>query len=148
MVSYIYANLTSTSFSEKGKLEDEKISSIRYKEDDRPLTSFNKRTNRIETKKNDIVTYKMDGKNELYVLAKSGGVSLFDGLSTKVQFGKKDCWWVITQNAKIPPGLIIAKDVFKDSEGNTHYSIEADRDMPLTEYVEKLNVLKQYMRRY
>ena len=75
------------------------------------------------------------------------GVSLFDGMSNKIKLGKKDCWWLITKNAKVEEGLIIAKDVFKDTEGNTHYSIEADRDMPLAEYVEKLRMLKKHMKR-
>lgn len=131
----------------KGKLEEEQISKVRYKEDSRPQKIYNKRIGREEDKKNDIVTYKPKGKNDLYVLAKSGGVSLFDGMSSKITLGKKDCWWTITRNAKLDEGLIIAKDVFKDSEGNTHYSIEPDRDMPLSEYIEKLEKLKKYMKR-
>ncbi|WP_444930923.1 hypothetical protein ACJJIF_03825 [Microbulbifer sp. SSSA002] len=98
-------------------------------------------------KRDDIVTYKISGKNEVYVLAKSGGVSLFDGISSKVQLGPKDTWWVITRNAKLEEGLIIAKDIRKDKEGNTHYSIEAERDMPISEYLEELESLKQYMKK-
>jgi len=33
------------------------------------------------------------------------------------------------------------------SEGDSHYSIEPDRDMPLSEYIEKLGKLKKYMKR-
>lgn len=83
----------------------------------------------------------------MYVLAKSGGVSLFDGMSSKVKLGKNDCWWVITKNAKLAEGLVIAKDISPDSEGNTHYSIEPDRDMLLSEYIEKIEELKQYMKK-
>lgn len=132
----------------KGKLENAQINNVRYQEDDRPQKTYNKRTGREEDKKNDIVTYRPEGKNELYVLARSGGISLFDGLSSKVKLGSKDSWWVITKDAKVDEGLIIAKDVFKDSEGNTHYSIEPDRDMPIAEFIEKLEKLKKYMKRY
>ena len=131
----------------KGKLGDEQIDKVRYKEDSRPQKVFNKASGRSIDKRNDVVTYKPGGKNELYVLARSGGVSLFDGISSKVKLGNKDCWWVITQNTKVEEGLIIAKDVFKDTEGNTHYSIEANRDMPITEYIEKLGKLRQHMKR-
>lgn len=130
----------------KGKLADPQIGKVRYREDDRPNKSFNKRTGREVEKKNDIVTYKMPGKDDLYVLAKSGGVSLFDGMSNKVKLGNKDRWWIITKDAKLEDGLIIAKDVFKDSEGNTHYSIESEWDMLLSEYIEKLEKLKKYMK--
>lgn len=101
----------------------------------------------ILTKRTILLPTNQMGKNELYVLARSGGISLFDGISSKVKLGTKDCWWVITQGAKVDEGLIIPKDLFKDSEGNTHYSIEPDRDMPIAEYVEKLDKLKDYMRR-
>ena len=60
--------------------------------------------------------------------------------------GRVTCWWVITKNAKLEEGLVIAKDMFSDSEGNTHYSIEPDRDMLLSEYIEKLEELKKYMK--
>lgn len=130
----------------KGKLDDQQIGKVRYLEDDRPSKSYNKRTGREEDKKNDIVTYRMPGKDDLYVLAKSGGVSLFDGMSSKVKLGNKDCWWIITKDAELEDGLIIAKDIFKDEEGNTHYSIEPERDMLLSEFVEKLEMLKKYMK--
>ena len=131
----------------KGKLDDEQISKIRYKEDNRPQKIYNQRSKMAEDKKNDIVTYRPTGKDELYVLAHSGGVSLFDGMSSKVKLGQKDCWWIITRGAKLEEGLIIVKDVFKDTEGNTHYSIQPDRDMPISEYIEKLDKLKKYMKR-
>jgi hypothetical protein len=131
----------------KGKLENEQIGKVRYKEDERPQKIYNKRTKSEQNKKNDIVTYKARGSDELYVLAKSGGVSLFDGMSSKIKLGKNDCWWTITRNAKLEEGLVIAKDLFADSEGNTHYSIEPDRDMLLSEYIGKLEMLKQYMKK-
>lgn len=131
----------------KGKLEDDQIGKVRYKEDARPQKSYNSRTRTEQDKKNDIVTYQMNGSDDLYVLARSGGASLFDGISSKVKLGKNDCWWVITRNAELEEGLVIAKDTFVDSEGNTHYSIEADRDMLLSEYIENLEALKKYMRK-
>ncbi len=67
-------------------------------------------------------------------------------MSNKIKLGKKDCWWVITKNARLEKDLVIAKDMFKDSEGNTHYSVEPDRDMLLSEYIEKLDCLRKYMR--
>ena len=130
----------------KGKKSGEQIGKVRYKEDSRPQRSYNSRTKTEQDKKNDIVTYQKGGTDDLYVLAKSGGVSLFDGMSSKVKLGKNDCWWVITKNAKLEEGLVIAKDMFSDSEGNTHYSIEPDRDMLLSEYIEKLEELKKYMK--
>lgn len=132
----------------RGKIDDSQVDKVRYKEDSRPERTFNKIFGKDIDKKNDIITYKINGKNELYVLARSGGVSLFDGMSSKVKLGQKDCWWVITKNAKVDNDLIIAKDVFKDAEGNTHYSIEADRDMTISEYLEKVEKLKQYMKRF
>lgn len=71
---------------------------------------------------------------------------MFDGMSNKVKLGNKDRWWIIPKDAKLEDGLIIAKDVFKDSEGNTHYSIESEWDMLLSEYIEKLEKLKKYMK--
>jgi hypothetical protein len=67
-------------------------------------------------------------------------------MSSKVKPGKKDCWWIITKSAKLEDGLVIAKDVFKDAEGNTHYSVEPDSDMLISEYVGKLDCLKKYMK--
>ncbi|GAB2189623.1 hypothetical protein MAH1_12310 [Sessilibacter sp. MAH1] len=131
----------------KGQHEDQQIGKVRYKEDARPQKSYNKRTKREESKRNDVVTYKMPGQEDLYVLSKSGGVSLFDGISSKVSLSKKDCWWVITQNARLAEGLVIAKDIFKDLEGNTHYAIEPDRDMLLSDFIEKLEELKKYMKK-
>lgn len=131
----------------RGKQNDEQINKVRYKEDHRPQKFFDKRLGAEIDKRNDIITYKMPGKNEVYVLGKSGGVSLFDGMSSKVKLGPKDCWWVITRNARLEDGLIIAKDVVKDKEGNTHYSIETERDMPISEYFEKLASLKKYMKK-
>lgn len=131
----------------KGKQDDEQIGKVRYKEDARPQKTYNKKIKKEIDKKNDIVTYKMPSSDDLYVLAKSGGVSLFDGISSKVNFGKNDCWWVLAQDAKLEEGLVIAKDIFKDNEGNTHYSIEPGRDMLLSEYIEKLEALTKYMKK-
>lgn len=131
----------------KGKHNDEQIGKVRYKEDSRPQTYFDKFTQTEQDKKNDVVTYRLGGNDDLYVLAKSGGVSLFDGMSSKVSLGKNDCWWVITKDAALEEGLVIAKDMFPDAEGNTHYSVEPDRDMLLEEFIEKLNLLKKYMKK-
>ncbi|WP_444885178.1 hypothetical protein [Microbulbifer sp. PSTR4-B] len=131
----------------KGKLDNPQIDKIRYREDHRPMMVKNNRTGEERPKRNDIVTYRMPGSSEPYILAKSGGVSLFDGISSKVPFREgKDAWWIITKDARLEPGLIIAKDMFPDAEGNTHYSIEAEIDMPVSEYFEKLAALKKYMR--
>ena len=131
----------------KGKLDNSLIDKVRYREDHRPMYVENKRTGDKKPKKNDIVTYVKSGTSEIYVLAKSGGVSLFDGMSSKVPFRDgKDAWWIITKDAKLEPGLIIAKDMLADEEGNTHYSIEAEYDIPLQEYLDKLELLKKYVR--
>lgn len=61
--------------------------------------------------------------------------------------GKNDCLWVIMRLAKLEEGLIIAKDMFKDSEGNTHYLVEPGRDMLLSEFIDKLDKLKKYMKK-
>ena len=104
----------------KGKLDDEQIGKVRYKEDAREQKIYNSRTKSEQDKKNDIVTYKVNGSDDLYVLPHSGGVSLFDGMRSKVRLGKKDCWWIIKKNARPEDGLVIAKDIFIDKEGNTH----------------------------
>lgn len=131
----------------KGKMDNPLINKVRYREDHRPMMVKNKRTGEERPKKNDIVTYVQPGTTVTYVLAKSGGVSLFDGISSKVPFREgKDAWWIITKNARLEAGLIISKDMFPDAEGNTHYSIEAEFDMPIDEYLEKLAALKKYMR--
>jgi len=130
----------------KGKMDNPLIDKVRYREDHRPMMVKNKRTGEERPKKNDVVTYKKPGTSEVYILAKSGGVSLFDGISSKVPFREgKDAWWIITKDAKLEPGLIIAKDMFPDQEGNTHYSIETDVDMPMSDYLDKLAALKKYM---
>ncbi|WP_444905446.1 hypothetical protein ACJJIR_11595 [Microbulbifer sp. SSSA008] len=50
------------------------------------------------------------------------------------------------QRCEIGIRIVIAKDMFPDTEGNTHYSIEAEIDMLVSEYFEKLAALKKYMR--
>ena len=131
----------------KGKMDNPLINKVRYREDHRDMVVKNKRTGEERPKKNDIVTYKKPGTSEAYVLAKSGGVSLFDDVSSKVPFREgKDAWWIITKDAKLEPKLIIAKDMFPDEEGNTHYSIEAEEDMPVSDYLDKLAKLRKYMR--
>ena len=131
----------------RGKHDDEQIGKVRYREDSRPQKIYNKKTNSERDKKNDVVTFKIPNSSDLFVLARSGGVSLFDGISSKVSLTKNDCWWVITKEAKLAEGLVIAKDLFADKEGNVHYSIEPDRDMLLSEYIEKLEELKKYMKK-
>ncbi len=131
----------------KGKMDNPLIDKVRYREDHRPMKVRNKRSGEERPKKNDVVTYKRPGTSEIYILAKSGGVSLFDGISSKVPFREgKDAWWIITKDAELESNLIIAKDIFPDQEGNTHYSIEAEVDMPISEYLDKLAALKKYMK--
>lgn len=126
-----------------GKEDDTRIDRVRHLEDDRPLQSTNKR-GIITQKRNEVITYKENG--EVYVLAKSGGVSLFDAMSPKLTLGKKDVWYMVPEAAKIPKDLIIAKDKNPDQDGNYHYSIQPEIDMKMITYQEKLRELIKYMK--
>lgn len=128
-----------------GKDDDNRIKRIRHNEDDRPQTSINKHTGREVAKRNEIITYAEN--NELYVLEKSGGVSLFDAMSPKLKMGNRDCWYYVPQNAKIPEGIVIAKDVEPDANGHFHYSFQPAYNMKLVDFREKLNEIGKQMRK-
>lgn len=128
-----------------GKEDDTRITRIRHNEDERPQTTVNKRTGQIISKRNEIITYSEN--NELYVLEKSGGVSLFDAMSPKLQLGKKDCWYYVPENAKTPDGIVIAKDVEPDAHGHFHYAFQPEYNMKLDEFKAKLAEIGKQMRR-
>lgn len=127
-----------------GKEDDNRIARIRYYEDGRPMTRTDKRTGQVISKRNEIITYKEN--NDLYVLEKSGGVSLFDAMSPKLSLGRSDCWYYVPQNAKIPDGILIAKDVEPDEYGHFHYSFQPGHNMKLSEFQEKLAEIGKQMR--
>ena len=106
---------------------------------------MNKRTGQAISKRNEIITYAEN--NELFVLEKSGGVSLFDAMSPKLKLGNKDCWYYVPQNAKIPKEIIIAKDVESDANGHFHYSFQPAYNMKLKTFREKLAEIGDQMRR-
>lgn len=127
-----------------GSKNDSKISKVRVKEDARPQQRTDKITGELIDKANDIITYAQDG--DLFVLAKSGGVSLFDGISPKLKMSKKDRWYIIPRTTPVPEGVIIAKDIQVDRYGQYHYSLQPAYDMPLKVFQHKLDLLKEYMR--
>ncbi len=128
-----------------GKDDNTRITRIRYNEDDRPRTRINKRTGIAVAKRNEIITYAEN--DELYVLEKSGGVSLFDAMSPKLKMGSKDCWYYVPQNAKIPEGIAIAKDVEPDANGHFHYAFQPAYSMKFELFKEKLSEIGKQMRR-
>ena len=128
-----------------GKADDPRITRLRYNEDDRPQTSINRRTGVSVAKRNEIITY--GEKDELYVLGKSGGVSLFDAMSSKLTLGNRDCWYYVPKDVRIPEGIVIAKDVSPDAHGDFHYAFQPECDMKLTEFKAKLAEIGKQMRR-
>ena len=127
----------------QGKKDDPRLARIRYKEDDRPEQVFNRRLNQHLPKTVEIITYRH--ASDTWVLARSGGVSLFDGPASNLRLGKNDRWWILTRRAKLPEGLVIAKDKQVRSDGLYHYAIQPDRDMPVREFQEKLRKLEKHM---
>jgi len=127
-----------------GTEKDTKISKVRISEDDRPKTRIDKITGDIIHKANDIITYSERG--ELFVLAQSGGVSLFDGISPKLRMSKNSKWYLIPKNTPVPEGIIIAKDVQVDRFGQFHYALQPAYDMSLIAFQKKLLTLAKYMR--
>lgn len=108
------------------------------------MTSINKHTKQVVSKRNEIVTY--GENNKLHVLGKSGGVSLFDAMSPKLTLGKKDCWYLLPKNASIPKEIIIAKDVEPDAHGHFHYVLQPAHDMLMSTFQEKLAEIGSQMR--
>ena len=117
-----------------GKENDNRMTRLRYEEDDRP-----------PPKENDIATYLVG--NILKVQAGTGGISLYDGINHNRRMGRSDRWWCIPKGAKMPPDIIIAKDTEPSAAGLTHYTVEPAVDMPLTDFVEKLKLFAEFMYR-
>ncbi len=127
-----------------GKKDDNRLTRIRHHEDDRPMFQLNRRSRQITSKRSEIITYSKN--NELYVLGKSGGVSLFDAISPKLKLNKNDYWYYLPKTAKIPNKIIIAKDVEPDAYGHFHYSFQPTDDMPMLIFKEKLAEIGMQMR--
>ncbi|VAW66938.1 hypothetical protein MNBD_GAMMA09-1422 [hydrothermal vent metagenome] len=127
-----------------GSKDNTKISKVRIKEDDRPQKRKDRLTGDLVDKANDIITYAQNGK--ILVLAKSGGVPLFDGISPKLKMNKNDRGYLIPRNTPVPKGIIIAKDIQVDRYGQFHYALQPAYDMTLKEFQKKLGSLKKYMR--
>ncbi len=127
-----------------GKKSDNRITRVRHHEDDRPMTQVNRRTKQIESKRNEIITY--GENNKLHVLEKSGGVSLFDAISPKLKLNRKDCWYFLPKNAKIPKEIIIAKDIEPDAYGHFHYALQPAYNMLMSTFKEKLTEIGDQMR--
>lgn len=129
----------------KGRNEkDSQIERVRYQEDNRPNFRTDKITGVEIPKLIEILTY--NENNKIYVMAKSGGISLFDALSPKVRLSGKECWYLIPRDTPIPEGLIIAKDIVPDTNGHFHYSIQPGIDMEVSLFMRKLKELKRYMK--
>jgi len=111
---------------------------LRYAEDDRPEERWDKRLEKSIKKTNEIITY--EENNKIYVLARSGGVSLFDGISQNRKMGKNDTWHIIMKapEKKLDPDLIIEKKLKANHEGLYHYSIQPNKDMLLSDFIKKL----------
>lgn len=127
-----------------GKQNDSRITHLRYKEDERPMFSTDKRTGAIISKRVEIITYAENGI--LYVLGKSGGVSLFDAMSPKLKLGPKDCWYFLPKDAEIPKGILIAKDVSPDQNGHFHYALMPADSMKKDDFIKLLSKIGEQMR--
>ena len=127
-----------------GSKDDTKITKVRIREDARPQQRKDRITGNMVDKVNDIITYAEN--NELFVLAKSGGISLFDAMSPKLTLRKNDCWYVIPKDTPIPDGISVAKDRQVDRNGHFHYALQPAYDMPLAQFQEKLSEFVHYMR--
>ncbi len=128
-----------------GKENTTRITRIRHHEDDRPMVSVNKRTGVESGKRTEIITFKEN--DELYVLEKSGGVSLFDAMSPKMTMGKKDCWYYVPKEVKISDGILVAKDVAPDANGHFHYAFQPEYNMRMSFFKEKLSEIGSQMRK-
>lgn len=127
-----------------GKEDDNRMSRIRHFEDDRPMAKVNRRTNTVIPKRNEIITYKEN--NKLYVLGKSGGVSLFDAISPKLTLGRKDCWYLLPKSVNIPKEIVIAKNIDVDTNGHFHYSFQPANDMLMLDFERSLAEIGAEMR--
>src|SRR5690606_19666948 len=111
---------------------------------ERPLQRKNPITGKLVDKTNEVITYAERG--ELFVLGKSGGVSLFDAMSPKLTLNKGDCWYLIPKDTPIPLGIVIAKDLEPDRNGHFHYALQPEYDMPIQTFKSKLQEIVGYMR--
>ena len=127
-----------------GTNDDSNISKVRIKEDSRPQQRVDRITGNVIDKTNDIITYSENGS--LFVLEKSGGVSLFDGISPKLKMNKTDRWYLIPKNTPAIEGILIAKDLQVDRYGMYHYALQPAYNMPLKTFQDKLSELKKYIR--
>lgn len=111
---------------------------LRYDEDSRDAVRWDKYQEEYVPKTNEIITYEENGK--IWVLARSGGVSLFDGISEKRKMRKNDEWHIIMKapEKKLDPDLIIEKKTKANGENLFHYSIQPNKDMLLSEFIQKL----------
>jgi hypothetical protein len=84
----------------------------------------------------DIKTYKRNG--ELWVKAKTGGISLFDRNGIPSKYWE---YYKLLVGTSIPFGLVITKDDYKQNFKATHYTIRPNWDMPVTTFCMLLDKL-------
>lgn len=84
----------------------------------------------------DIKTYSKNG--ELWVKAKTGGISLFDRSGIP---SKNWEYYKLLAGSGIPFGLVITKDDYKQNFKATHYTIRPNWDMPVTKFCMLLDKL-------
>lgn len=87
-------------------------------------------------RKEDIKTYTRN--NELWVDATSGGISLFDKRGIPVKSWE---YFMLKARVKIPLGLVITKDDWKENFGAHHYTIRPNWDMPVKTFCTLLDDL-------
>ena len=93
-------------------------------------------------RKEDIKTFKRNG--ELWVKCKTGGISLFDRKGVPVKSWE---YYLLKAHTKIPHGLVITKDEYKESLEATHYTIRPNWDMPVTKFCRLLDELAKELER-
>ncbi len=131
----------------RGIGDDSTIAKPRITEDDRPEFNKSSRTGKMEQKQIDVITYAENGT--LYVLGKSGGISVFDGRSPNLPGSKKRPWYCcfVEKGAPIPKDLLLAKNVNLDPKtGLFHYAFQPAKDMTLAEFKKKLKELDKYIK--
>jgi hypothetical protein len=101
---------------------------------------------RDESQKSDIVPVSefVNGDLVAFVLPYSGGISLWDGKHP----GFKDAkWYEIPAKTVIPPGLCIVKEEVTNRYGLTHYTVKPVYKMPLTSFIDLLNLFGKLAQR-
>jgi len=128
--------------------EDNAFDNLRYYEDDRSMERFDRALEEYVKKTNEIITYVEKGV--VYVLALSGGVSLFDGPYTKRKMGKNDRWHCVVnathEDKKLDPALVIEKKLKANDEGLFHYSIQPKIDMSVKDFLDKLKEFAKFIK--